>query len=76
MTIEEYNELKQKVLNLRQTAIYEQGTEGHAKIYDELRNLEELLQNAKIVDNTLEKNIVSKIEIVDNSNILEKPLSR
>ena len=39
MTIEQYNELKQKVINLRQSAIAEQGSESHAKIWEELRKL-------------------------------------
>ena len=49
-TKEEYEILKQRVLNLRQSAVAEQGSENHAKIWTELTKLEEELQDAQIID--------------------------
>lgn len=76
MTIEQYNELKQKVINLRQSAVAEQGSEYHAKIWEELKELEELLQKAQINNSSVDNNMSSKIELPDNSNIIEKPFTR
>ena len=76
MTLEEYNKLKQKIINLRQAAVSAQNSEAHAKIWEELTQLEDLLQNAKITDNSVEQNIISKLDMPDNSNIIQKPLSR
>jgi len=68
-TVEEYNELKQRLLNLRQSAVALQGSEYHSKIWDELRQVEEEFQNAKIVGNQSDKNIISKPEFLDIDNL-------
>lgn len=49
-TREEYEDLKQRVINLRQDAVYAEGSKFHARIWSELRKLEKELQNARIVD--------------------------
>ena len=49
-TKEEYEILRQRVLNLRQSAVAEQGSENHTKIWTELTKLEEELQDAQIID--------------------------
>lgn len=76
MTIEEYNKLKQRVINLRQSTVSEQGSASHAKIWEELRELEHLLENAQIEDNLVEQNINSKLQLFDNKNIIQKPLKK
>lgn len=68
-TVEQYNELKQRLLNLRQSAVEVQGSEFHQKIWDELRQIEEEVQNAKIVSSPSEKNIIEKPELLDIDNL-------
>lgn len=75
MTLEEYNNLKQKVINLRISAESAHGS-AREKIWDELIQLEDLLQNAKFTEKPVEQNIISKLDVQDNSNIVQKPLHR
>ena len=75
MTIQEYNKLKQKVINLRQSALFARG-EAYTKIRAELVQLEDLLLTARITDNSVEQTIISKLDGQDNSNIVQKPSRR
>ncbi len=65
-TIKEYNDLKQRVINLR-VSIEQASAEERIKLFPELMSLEEELKNAKIFEpnkednNIIPKNISRKI---------------
>ncbi len=68
-TIEEYQQLKKEVLNLRQAAVAEAESEKRKEIYRKLCILEEELSNARIVSNDTPKKIN---EFLDNDIISKK----
>lgn len=72
-TIEEYEELKQRVINLRIASTAEAGGKYHPKIWAELCELEEELSNAKLIPPRMAINdtIVIKPNL-DNNNIQRK----
>ena len=73
-TIEEYEKLKQEVINLRQLAVAEAGSEKHKSIFVKLCRLEEELANAIIVTGDTEKKIIPKEydAFLDSNNIISR----
>ena len=72
-TIKEYNELKQRVINLRIASTAEAGSKYHSKIWEELCKLEEELSNAEVIPPRM--NINDNIVInpnLDNNDIQRK----
>ena len=72
-TIEEYEDLKQRVINLRIASTAEAGGKYHHKIWAELCKLEEELNNAEIIppQMTINDDIITKPNS-DNNNIQRK----
>ena len=72
-TIKEYEELKQRVINLRIASTTEAGSKCHTKIWQELCKLEEELSNAEVIPQqmNINDNIVTKPNL-DNNNIQRK----
>lgn len=72
-SIEEYEDLKQRVINLRIASTAKAGGKNHPKIWAELCKLEEELRTAKLIPPRM--NVNDNIVInpnLDNNNIQKK----